>query len=97
MPCLRGTRKKRTILFARNEANQFGSPHLESEHLLLGLLREGKGLTQRFLHSHPLFEYVRLRSQMERRTPAASESAYVGGPPPQPERLGNENNEADHA
>ena len=34
---------RRVIFFARYEASQFGSPEIESEHLLLGLLREGKG------------------------------------------------------
>ena len=33
---------RRTIFFARYEASQFGTPEIESEHLLLGLLREGK-------------------------------------------------------
>jgi ATP-dependent Clp protease ATP-binding subunit ClpC len=39
---------KRTIFFARYEASQFGSPYIETEHLLLGLLREDKALTHRF-------------------------------------------------
>lgn len=42
---------KRTIFFARYEASQFGSPYIETEHLLLGLLREDKALTNRFLGS----------------------------------------------
>ncbi len=33
-------RARRTIFFARYEASQFGSPWIETEHLLLGLLRE---------------------------------------------------------
>jgi hypothetical protein len=35
---------RRTIFFARYEASQFGSPRIESEHVLLGLLRESKAL-----------------------------------------------------
>lgn len=35
---------RRTIFFGRYEASQFGSPYVESEHLLLGLLREDKAL-----------------------------------------------------
>jgi len=31
---------RRTIFFARYEASQFGSTQIESEHLLLGLIRE---------------------------------------------------------
>ena len=30
---------RRVIFFARYEASQFGSPYIETEHLLLGLLR----------------------------------------------------------
>jgi ATP-dependent Clp protease ATP-binding subunit ClpC len=39
---------RRVIFFARYEASQFGSPFIETEHLLLGLLREDKALTNRF-------------------------------------------------
>ncbi len=42
---------RRVIFFARYEASQVGSPIIETEHLLLGLLREDKGLAQRFLGS----------------------------------------------
>jgi hypothetical protein len=35
---------RRVIFFARYEASQFGSPLIETEHLLLGLLRESKWL-----------------------------------------------------
>ena len=35
---------RRTIFFARYEASQFGSPVIDTEHLLLGLLREDKSL-----------------------------------------------------
>ena len=40
---------RRVIFFARYEASQFGSPLIETEHLLLGLLREDKALTNRFI------------------------------------------------
>jgi ATP-dependent Clp protease ATP-binding subunit ClpC len=40
---------RRIIFFARYEASQFGSPYIETEHLLLGILREDKTLTHRFL------------------------------------------------
>jgi ATP-dependent Clp protease ATP-binding subunit ClpC len=39
---------RRVIFFARYEASQFGSPYIETEHLLLGLIREDKNLTNRF-------------------------------------------------
>jgi ATP-dependent Clp protease ATP-binding subunit ClpC len=40
-------RARRVLFFARYEASQLGSLSIETEHLLLGLLREGKGLTSR--------------------------------------------------
>lgn len=53
----------RVIFFARYEASQFGSPCIETEHLLLGLLREDKALTHRFLGSHA--DYFLIRKQIE--------------------------------
>ncbi|HEY2914349.1 MAG TPA: TIR domain-containing protein [Candidatus Angelobacter sp.] len=50
---------RRVIFFARYEASQFGSPSVEPEHLLLGLLREDKSLTNRFLRSHASVESIR--------------------------------------
>ena len=40
---------RRVIFFARYEASQFGSPSIETEHLLLGLIREDRNLTARFI------------------------------------------------
>jgi catechol 2,3-dioxygenase-like lactoylglutathione lyase family enzyme len=42
---------RRTIFFARYEASQFGSPEIEPEFILLGLLREDRALSARFLPS----------------------------------------------
>src|SRR4051794_7706858 len=50
---------RRVIFFARYEASQFGSPYIETEHLLLGLLREDKALANRFLRSHAAVESIR--------------------------------------
>jgi 1-pyrroline-5-carboxylate dehydrogenase len=50
---------RRVIFFARYEASSFGSPYIESEHLLLGLLREDKALTNRFLRSNAAVESFR--------------------------------------
>jgi ATP-dependent Clp protease ATP-binding subunit ClpC len=52
---------RRVIFFARYEASQYGSPYIESEHLLLGILREDKSLTSRFLRSHSSVESIRKR------------------------------------
>jgi ATP-dependent Clp protease ATP-binding subunit ClpC len=57
---------RRVIFFARYEASQFGSPVIEPEHLLLGLLREDKALTNRFLRSHASVEAI--RKQIEANT-----------------------------
>ena len=57
---------RRVIFFARYEASQYGSPYIESEHLLLGLLREDKALANRFLRSHGSLESI--RKQIEGRT-----------------------------
>ena len=57
---------KRTIFFGRYEASQFGSPYIESEHLLLGLLREDKSLAFTFLRSHDTVESI--RRQVEEQT-----------------------------
>jgi ATP-dependent Clp protease ATP-binding subunit ClpC len=50
---------RRAIFFARYEASQFGSPYIETEHLLLGLLREDKALSNRFLRGHDEVEAIR--------------------------------------
>ena len=57
---------RRTIFFGRYEASQFGSPYIESEHLLLGLLREDKGLANTFLRLHAALESI--RKQVEEQT-----------------------------
>ena len=50
---------RRVIFFARFEASQFGSSYIETEHLLLGLLREDQALANRFLRSHASVEPIR--------------------------------------
>ena len=50
---------RRVIFFARYEASQFGSPYIETEHILLGVLREDKALSNRFLRSHGAVESIR--------------------------------------
>ncbi len=39
---------RRVIFFARYEASNYGSRYIETEHLLLGLLREDRALAKRF-------------------------------------------------
>ena len=50
---------RRVIFFARYEASIFGSPYIEPEHLLLGLLREDKDLAFQFLPTHAVAETIR--------------------------------------
>jgi ATP-dependent Clp protease ATP-binding subunit ClpC len=38
---------RRVIFLAREDAMHYGSPYIESEHLLLGILRENEGLATR--------------------------------------------------
>ena len=53
-------RARRVLFFARYEASQLGSISIETEHLLLGLIREGKGLTSRiFQRSHLSLDSIR--------------------------------------
>jgi ATP-dependent Clp protease ATP-binding subunit ClpC len=56
---------RRIIFFARYEASQFGSPYIETEHVLLGILREDKTLTHRFL---PGTETESIRQQIDAAT-----------------------------
>ncbi|HKE27870.1 MAG TPA: Clp protease N-terminal domain-containing protein [Bryobacteraceae bacterium] len=70
---------RRTIFFARYEASQFGSPYIETEHLLLGLLRQDKALLDRLLRSHAAMESI--RKQIEgHRAPGAKVSTSVDLP-----------------
>ena len=60
-------RARRVLFFARYEASQLGSISIETEHLLLGLIREGKGLTSRiFSRAHLSLENI--RKEIEGRT-----------------------------
>ena len=60
-------RARRVLFFARYEASQLGSISIETDHILLGLIREGKGLTSRiFARSNLSLENI--RKQIEGRT-----------------------------
>lgn len=58
---------RRTIFFARYEASNYGSPYIEMEHLLLGLLREDPGLTKRFPGDSKAGPEI--RAEIEKRLP----------------------------
>ena len=59
-------RARRVIFFARYEAAQFGSTTIETEHFLLGLIREDKNLTNRFRRGMSSVESI--RREIEERT-----------------------------
>src|SRR4030088_3057159 len=60
-------RARRVLFFARYEASQLGVISLKTELLLLGLIREGKGLPSRiFARSHLSLENI--RKEIEGRT-----------------------------
>ena len=50
---------RRLIFFARFEASRYGSPYIETEHLLLGLLREDQPLLRIFLGQGSIDEEIR--------------------------------------
>ena len=54
---------RRVIFFARYEASNYGSPYIETEHLLLGLVREDRPLMALFLGQGPIAE--RIRAEVE--------------------------------
>jgi quinol monooxygenase YgiN len=58
-------RARRALFFARYEASHLGGSVITSEHLLLGLLREGKGLTSRVFAENGL-DYEAARQDVER-------------------------------
>ena len=41
-------RARRVVFFARYQASQFGSRIIETEHFLLGLMTEDKGVIERY-------------------------------------------------
>lgn len=56
---------RRVIFFARYEASIYGSRYIESEHLLLGLLREDRGLARWFPGEKNV--EAEIRAEIERR------------------------------
>jgi ATP-dependent Clp protease ATP-binding subunit ClpC len=58
-------RARRVIFFARFEASNYGSPYNETEHLLLGLLREERALAKWFPGENNVA--IEIRIEIERR------------------------------
>ena len=59
-------RARRILFFARFEASQLGSVSIGTEHLLLGLVREAKGLT-RLIFDHSSVSLEAIREDIDRR------------------------------
>ena len=67
-------RALRVLFFARDEASQLGSMSIDTEHLLLGLIRERKGLTSR-LFADAGMALDDIRDEVLRRVPARSRTS----------------------
>src|SRR5215470_7035382 len=50
---------RRVVFFARYEASQYGSKAIETEHLLLGALKEDRNLIKRFSETSSTAELIR--------------------------------------
>jgi len=57
---------RQALFFARFEASQTGGLSIETEHMLLGILREAKGITAQLLSTPPL-SMDAIRRELERR------------------------------
>ena len=65
---------RRVLFFAHEEASQFGSMRIDTEHLLLGLIRDSKGLTNRlFADAGAALDDI--RHEVLRRVPARSKTS----------------------
>jgi len=67
-------RARRCIFFARWSAGQYCSPTIETEHLLLGLLREDPNVIPRFLPSKTAKD---IRAEVEHRLPKTNASTNI--------------------
>lgn len=60
---------RRALFFSRYEASALGSWTIDTEHLLLGVLRDGKGIVSDLLAQVPI-EFLSLRREICSRMPA---------------------------
>lgn len=58
---------RRIIFFARHEASEFGSPSIESEHLLLGFLRECHTPLARSLNAESIRDQIGKRTEIRQK------------------------------
>ena len=74
----------RVIQFARYEATQLGSRIIETEHLLLGLIREGNGITSRIFNRCKI-TFEEIRKEIESRVILKEKISPSIEPPPSPD------------
>ncbi|HET6266817.1 MAG TPA: ATP-dependent Clp protease ATP-binding subunit [Acidobacteriota bacterium] len=74
----------RVIQFARYEATQLGSRTIETEHLLLGLIREGNGITSRIFNRCKV-TFEEIRKEIESRIVLREKISPAIEPPPSPD------------
>lgn len=67
---------RRVIFFSRHEAVQLGSPKIDTEHLLLGLLREDSGIAKRL--SRPTLTIDVIRRRIEELKPTGEKGSMSG-------------------
>lgn len=98
---------RRVIFFARYEASQYGSRTIETEHLLLGLMREDRAIARKFLREHGAAQSIReeIESQITRgeristsvEVPLSSESKRIlNNAAEEAERLGSKSVGTEH-
>src|SRR6185436_20553300 len=57
---------KQVLTYAHEESDEFGHRHIGTEHLLLGILREGNSMVANLLHEHG-FRLETLRQEITKR------------------------------
>ena len=82
-------RARKVIVFAKEEARRFNHDYIGTEHLLLGLVREGEGIAMAILESFGVSQ-ARARAETvrvfeSRPRQAASPEATAPAPPVPPE------------
>jgi ATP-dependent Clp protease ATP-binding subunit ClpC len=76
-------RARRVLFFARYEASEFGADSIHTEHLLLGIIRDGKGLAIRVLQQaqvspERIRQEVGRRVAVQERIPTSREIPFSG-------------------
>ena len=76
-------RARRVLFFARDEASQLGSASIDTEHLLLGLIREGEGFLTNRLFADAGVAVDDIRDEVLRRVPRGTDDIHIRGDPVQ--------------